>query len=174
MSSKKALLVIDMLNDFISPDGALYVGETAGEVTEEVKKTIEKARKKGIPVIYICDSHREDDAEFKMFKLHCVKDTKGGEIVDVLAPKPGDYIILKRRYSAFFGTDLDAYLRELGVSELILVGVCTNICILYTAADARMLNYDVTVIRDCVSSFDEKAHYFALKEMENTLGAKII
>ncbi len=174
MSSKKALLVIDMLNDFISPDGALYIGETAEKVTEEVKKTIEKARENGIPVIYICDSHREDDAEFKMFELHCVKGTTGGEIVDILAPKPGDYIIPKRRYSAFFGTDLDAYLRELGISELILVGVCTNICVLYTAADARMLNYDVTVVKDCVSSFDEKAHDFALNEMENTLGVQIV
>ena len=112
--------------------------------------------------------------EFKMFELHCVKGTTGGEIVDILAPKPGDYIIPKRRYSAFFGTDLDAYLRELGISELILVGVCTNICVLYTAADARMLNYDVTVVKDCVSSFDEKAHDFALNEMENTLGVQIV
>jgi nicotinamidase-related amidase len=109
-----------------------------------------------------------------MFKPHCIKNTKGGEIIDSLAPRPGDYIIPKRRYSAFFGTDLDATLREMNVSELILVGVCTNICVLYTAADARMLNYKVTVIRDGVASFDEEAHKFALREMENTLGVKII
>ena len=122
MSSKKALLVIDMLNDFISPDGALYIGETAEKVTEEVKKTIEKARENGIPVIYICDSHREDDAEFKMFELHCVKGTTGGEIVDILAPSPG-ITSYQNEDIVRFGTDLDAYLRELGISELILVGV---------------------------------------------------
>lgn len=174
MNGKKALLVIDMLNDFIQPDGALYIGKSAEMVAAEIQRIIKEAREEEMPVIYICDSHRTDDAEFQMFKPHCIKNTKGGEIIDSLAPRPGDYIILKRRYSAFFGTDLDATLREMNVSELILVGVCTNICVLYTAADARMLNYKVTVIKDGVASFDEEAHKFALREMENTLGVKII
>jgi len=91
-----------------------------------------------------------------------------------LAPQEGDLKIYKRRYSAFFGTDLDLTLRELGVTEVELVGVCTQICVLYTAADARMLNYDVTVRRNCVASFDPQAHEFALKEMEKTLGVKVI
>lgn len=173
MSRKKALLVIDMLNDFVKPDGALYIGEAAQRVAKEVEAIIDKARREGMPVIYICDNHRADDAEFNMFKPHCVKGTKGAEIVEELAPQPGDYIIPKRRYSAFFGTDLDATLREMGVSELVLVGVCTNICVLYTAADARMLNYDVTVVRNAVASFSQEAHEFALKEMESTLGVKV-
>lgn len=173
MSRKKALLVIDMLNDFVKPDGALYIGEAAQRVAKEVEAIIDKARQEGMPVIYICDNHRADDAEFNMFKPHCVKGTKGAEIVEELAPQPGDYIIPKRRYSAFFGTDLDATLREMGVSELVLVGVCTNICVLYTAADARMLNYDVTVVRNAVASFSQEAHEFALKEMESTLGVKV-
>lgn len=173
MSRKKALLVIDMLNDFVKPDGALYIGEAAQRVAKEVEAIIDKARREGMPVIYICDNHRADDAEFNMFKPHCVKGTKGAEIVEELAPQPGDYIIPKRRYSAFFGTDLDATLREMGVSELVLVGVCTNICVLYTAADARMLNYDVTVVRNAVASFNREAHEFALKEMETTLGVKV-
>lgn len=173
MSRKKALLVIDMLNDFVKPDGALYIGEAAQRVAKEVEAIIDKARQEGMPVIYICDNHRADDAEFNMFKSHCVKGTKGAEIVEELSPRPADYIILKRRYSAFFGTDLDATLREMGVSELVLVGVCTNICVLYTAADARMLNYDVTVVRNAVASFNREAHEFALKEMETTLGVKV-
>jgi len=174
LNGKKALLIIDMLNDFIQPDGALYIGKSAERVAAEIQRIIKEAREEEMPVIYICDCHRTDDAEFQMFKPHCIKNTKGGEIIDSLAPRPGDYIIPKRRYSAFFGTDLDATLREMNVSELILVGVCTNICVLYTAADARMLNYKVTVIKDGVASFDEEAHKFALREMENTLGVKII
>ena len=173
MSNKKALLVIDMLNDFIKPDGALYIGEEAGRVTKEIEAIVSNARREGMPIIYICDNHRVDDAEFNMFKAHCVRGTKGAEIVDELAPQPGDYIIPKRRYSAFFGTDLDATLREMGVSELVLVGVCTNICVLYTAADARMLNYEVTVVKNGVASFSREAHEFALSEMENTLGVKL-
>lgn len=174
MSSKKALLIIDMLNDFIKPEGALYIGEAAQEVTGEIQSIIEEARREGMPIIYICDSHRPDDAEFNMFKPHCVRGTKGAEIVEELAPRPGDYIIPKRRYSAFFGTDLDATLREMGITELVLVGVCTNICVLYTAADARMLNYGVTVIKNAVASFSQEAHRFALGEMENTLGVKVM
>ncbi len=171
---KKALLVIDMLVDFIEDDGALSIGETGKEVTKAVAGAIKEAREKGIPVIYICDRHREDDAEFKMFPPHCIEDTPGSQVVKKLAPQPGDYIIPKRRYSAFFGTDLDTTLRELGVDELTLVGVCTNICVLYTAADARMLNYEVTIIKDAVASFDKEVHDFALRELKNTLGARII
>jgi len=89
-------------------------------------------------------------------------------------PAPGDKIIPKRRYSGFFQTDLDLTLRELGVDEIVLVGVCTNICCLYTAADARNLNYKVTAVRDAMSSFDEAAHEYALKEMEKTLGVTVI
>ncbi|NLX70651.1 MAG: cysteine hydrolase [Clostridiales bacterium] len=174
MKDRKALLIIDMLNDFIQPDGALYIGESAQKVTGQIQKILEEERREGTPVIYICDSHRADDAEFAMFQPHCVKDTWGGQIVDALAPQAGDYIIYKRRYSAFFGTDLDATLREMNISELILVGVCTNICVLYTAADARMLNYKVTVIRNGVASFSSEAHEFALNEIENTLGAKVV
>ncbi len=91
-----------------------------------------------------------------------------------MAPREGDFQVYKRRYSAFFGTDLDLTLRELGVTELELVGVCTQICVLYTAADARMLNYNITVRKECVASFDEDAHAFALKEMEKTLGVKVL
>ncbi|WP_088554294.1 cysteine hydrolase family protein [Calderihabitans maritimus] len=171
--SKKALLIIDMLNDFVREDGALYVGPDGKRIVPKIQEEIEKARKSGIPVIYICDNHREDDAEFNMFPPHCIKGTEGSEVIKELEPAPGDYIIPKRRYSAFFGTDLDALLRELGVEELILTGVCSNICVLYTAADARMRNYRVTVVKDGVASFKEEVHRFALQEMESTLGVVI-
>jgi nicotinamidase/pyrazinamidase len=172
--SKKALIVIDMLRDFIEPDGKLYIGPTAEKVTQAISEEIKKARSCRWPIIYLCDTHSEDDPEFRMFPPHCVSGTPGVEVVDELRPHPGDKIIPKRRYSGFFQTDLDLTLRELDIDEVVLVGVCTNICNLYTAADARMLNYKVTALRDCMSSFDEAAHEFALKEMEQTLGVKVI
>lgn len=170
---KQALLVIDMLYDFVDPDGILYTGEHVNTVIEKVREEIDKAREVGIPVIYIADHHRPDDAEFVMFPAHCVAGTRGGEVIARLAPAPGDPVIHKRRYSAFFGTDLDLILREKGIEELILTGVCTNICVLYTAADARMRGYQVRVIKDAVASFDREAHEFALREMSKTLGARI-
>ncbi len=169
----KALLVIDMLRDFLDKDGALSIGDST-TIIKNVASRIEKSRKNGDAIIYIMDRHLPQDAEFKMFPPHCLEGEPGSEIVDELTPAKGDLRICKRRYSAFFGTDLDLSLRELGITELELVGVCTQICVLYTAADARMLSYDVTVRKECVDSFDKKAHEFALEEMEKTLGVKII
>jgi nicotinamidase-related amidase len=88
-------------------------------------------------------------------------------------PFKNDFIIYKRRFSGFFQTDLDISLREEEILELELVGVCSNICVLYTAASARMLNYKVTVLKDAVASFDEQAHNFALKQMKDILGVEI-
>ncbi len=170
----KALLVIDMLKDFIYQGGALETGSAGRDVIPFVKEKIHEFRKLGYPVIYICDNHEINDKEFDMFPVHCVKDTEGSKIIDELEVLEGDKIIKKRRYSSFYGTDLDLFLREDNVDEIYLVGVCTNICVLYTAVDARNISYKVNVFKDGVASFDEEAHKFALKEMENTLGCNII
>lgn len=170
---KVALLVIDMLVDFIEPEGSLYIGPAAAGVEKAVAREIARARESGKPVIYICDRHRQDDAEFIMFQPHCIDGSSGAEVVPALKPEPGDLVIPKRRYSAFYGTDLDLSLREKGIDKLILTGVCTNICVLYTAADARMRGYEVEAIREAVASFDPAAHEFALHEMERTLGVSV-
>ncbi|HHU76171.1 MAG TPA: cysteine hydrolase [Firmicutes bacterium] len=169
----KALLVIDMLNDFIEKDGALFIGRPE-EVVNNVSFRLREWRSEGNPIIYIADQHLPGDAEFIMFPPHCLAGEWGGEVIEALTPREKDFLIYKRRYSAFFGTDLDLTLRELGVKELELTGVCTQICVLYTAADARMRHYDVTVRKNCVASFDNQAHEFALKEMKETLGVNVI
>lgn len=170
----KALLIIDMLEDFINKEGALTTGPAGEEIVGFIQGKVEEFRGKDYPIIYICDNHEIDDKEFQMFPTHCVAGTSGSEIIKDLAPQEGDKIIKKRRYSSFFGTDLDLYLRENNIDEVYLVGVCTNICVLYTAADARNLAYKVNVYEDGVTSFDSEAHKFALKEMGTTLGCHII
>ena len=169
----KAILVIDMLVDFLDRDGALCIGDSK-HIIKNVSSRVREWRTNRNPIIYIVDRHPTQDAEFKMFPPHCLAGEPGGEVVEELTPQEGDYVIYKRRYSAFFGTDLDLTLRELGITELELAGVCTQICILYTAADARMLSYNVTVREECVDSFDKQAHEFALREMEKTLGVTVI
>lgn len=169
----KALLVIDMLEDFIAEKGALTTGSQGANIVNFIREKIKEYRDNGNPIIYICDHHEIDDQEFDMFPRHCVSGTKGSEIIPQLKPEKGDKIIKKRRYSSFFGTDLDLYLRERKIDEISLGGVCTNICVLYTAADARNLAYNVTVYKDGVASFDEAAHRFALKEMGTALGCTI-
>jgi len=171
--NRKVLLVIDMLNDFIKEDGKLYIGDSGGKIILPIQKEIENFRKEKNLIFYICDYHRPDDKEFNLFPPHCISGTKGAEIIKELVPFKNDFIIYKRRFSGFFQTDLDISLREEEILELELVGVCTNICVLYTAASARMLNYKVTVLKDAVASFDEQAHNFALKQMKDILGVEI-
>ncbi|MBM4434024.1 MAG: cysteine hydrolase [Chloroflexi bacterium] len=171
---RRALVVVDMIHDFAHESGALYCGPSMPRIIPVVRSEIERARASGEPVVYLTDAHLPDDAEFQMFPPHAIVGTKGAEIVPEVAPAEGDVIIPKRRYSGFFGTDLDITLRERAVDTLRLVGDCTNICVLYTAADARNLGYAVEVVRDGVTSFDEGAHRGALRELERTLGAKLV
>lgn len=170
----RALLVVDMLNDFVDPAGSLYVGPTAPTIIERVNQEITAFRQAGDLVIYICDQHRPDDQEFTVFSPHCIQGTVGAQVYPELKPLPEEIIIPKRRYSAFYGTDLDLTLRERGVEELVLVGVCTNICVLYTAADARMREYKVSVLKKAVTSFDQEAHILALSQMATVLGVELV
>jgi nicotinamidase-related amidase len=169
----RALLVIDMLRDFIEPDGKLSCGPAGEAIVPFVKALLDEFRSKGEPVLFIADSHLLVDKEFDMFPPHCLQGSPGGEMIPELAPREGERIIYKRRYSAFFGTDLDLTLRELGATELVLAGVCTNICVLYTAADARMRGYHVIVFPEAVASFDGKAHAFALEQMKDVLHVEV-
>ena len=162
-----------MLNDFIREDGKLYIGDGGGKIILPIQKELERFRKEKNLVFYICDHHQSNDKEFNLFPPHCLSGTEGANIIEELKPLKNDFIIHKRRYSGFFQTDLDVSLREEGVIELELVGVCTNICVLYTAVSARMLNYKVTVLKDAVASFDQGAHDFALKQMKDVLGVEV-
>jgi nicotinamidase/pyrazinamidase len=170
----RALVVIDMIEDFAHEGGALYCGPTMGEIIPVIQRELSRARAAGEPVIYLTDNHVPDDAEFKVFPPHAIVGTKGAEIIPELAPEEADDVIPKRRYSGFFGTDLDITLREKGIDTLRLVGDCTNICVLYTTADARNLGYGVEVVRNGVTSFDDEAHVDALRELEKTLGARLV
>ncbi len=170
----RALVVVDMIHDFVREGGALYCGPSMALVVPVIQRELERARAARELVVYLTDAHMPDDAEFGMFPPHALVGTPGAEIVPELAPGADDVIVPKRRYSGFFGTDLDITLREKKVDTIRLAGDCTNICVLYTAADARNLGYAVEVVEDGVTSFDEEAHRNALRELEKTLGAKLV
>lgn len=172
--AERALLVVDMLRDFVEPDGALYIGDCGQEIIGQVADHLQAARQRGDLVVFICDRHRPDDAEFDMFPPHCIAGSPGAEIIEPLAPQEDDILIPKRRYSGFYATELDLTLREYGIQDVDIVGVCTNICVLYTAADARNRSYRVRVFADAVASMDEQAHRWALNQMETVLGCEVI
>src|SRR5216683_5742722 len=109
---KRALVVVDMIEDFVHEGGALYCGPSMARIVPVIQKEIAHARDASEPVVYLTDNHLPDDAEFQMFPPHAIAGTKGAEIVSEVAPVAGDVVIPKRRYSGFFGTVLDITLRE--------------------------------------------------------------
>ena len=167
-----AVLVVDMLRGFLEEGYPLYCGDEARSIIPAVQRLLDRELARGSSVFFICDNHDPDDLEFKMFPPHCIAGTPEAEVIPELAEYPGE-VIPKKRYSGFFGTNLEKKLSKLGPEKLIVCGVCTNICVLHTVADARNRDYEVEVPVDCVASFDEAAHRFALEHMEKTLGAKL-
>ena len=169
----EAVLVIDMLNDFVKPGGTLRV-ERAERIIPKLKALLDWARGKGLPVIYACDAHRKGvDAELALWGDHAIEGTWGAQVIDELKPQEGDFVVRKRRYSAFFGTDLDLLLRELGVDTLILTGLVTNVCVQHTAADAFFRGYKVVVVSDCCEALTEEEHKSALEYMRRVYGADV-
>ena len=171
---KQALLVIDMLNDFVLPGAPLEVPETRN-VLSVIKQEISRARAEGNPVIYVCDTHAPEDREFAKFgwPAHAVKGTKGAAVVEDLAPAGEDTIIEKTTYSGFYGTKLDETLRKLGIDALRLTGCVTHICVLFTASDATLRDYRVTVVEDGVAGIAKEDHDAALRIMKNVLGVTV-
>jgi len=167
-----AVLVVDMVRGFLEEGYPLYCGDRARRVIPNVQGLLEQELARSSRVFFLCDHHSPDDLEFKMFPPHCLEDTAEAEVIPELARYQGE-VIPKRRFSAFFDTSLEEKLSQLKPEKLIICGVCTDICVLHTVADARNRNYQVEVPVDCVASFDEKAHHFALEHMEKTLGAKL-
>ena len=168
-----AVLVTDMLRGFCEEGYPLYVGKPARRIIPNIQRLLERENARGSKVFYICDQHAPDDREFELFPPHCIIGTPETEIIPELSEYTGE-IIPKTCYSGFYGTILDDKLSDLRPGKLVVCGVCTDICILFTVADARNRDYTVEVPVDCVASFNEKAHEFALGHMQKILGARLV
>jgi len=171
---KIALIVADMLNDFIDPKGSLYVGASGREIIPFVARKIEETRRQGGVVIFVCDAHAPDDREFKYFGAHAVRGSWGGQVIPELPLKPGDLRVEKTRYSAFSSTNLDEVLKKEQVDRVEVVGVCTSICIMETVKELFDRDIPALVYRQGVADFDPEAHAFALKHLERIFGAKVV
>ena len=167
------VLVVDMLRGFLEEGHNLYCGDDARKIIPNVQAILERELAGGSKVFYICDTHQPDDLEFQTFPVHCVEGTVESEIILELRSYAGERID-KQRYSGFYNTDLDNKLRELGPEKIIVCGVCTDICVLHTTADARNRDYTVEVPSDAVATFDPNAHVWALQHMERILGTKLV
>jgi nicotinamidase/pyrazinamidase len=174
-SGKKALVVVDMLNDFVRPGAPLEVPETR-TILPALRRRIAKARREGDLVVYVCDSHRKNDPEFARmgWPPHAVEGTPGAGVAASLTPMPGDVVVEKRTYSGFYGTPLHFVLRRHGIRSLTLAGCVTNICILFIAAEATIRRYDATVDERYVAGLSRKDHIFALDQMEKVFGVRVV
>ena len=170
---KKALIIVDMLNDFVDEKGALYCGDTARSIIPFIQKRRTSYRNRKDIVIYLQDSHDEDDKEFEKFPKHSILGTWGSEIIPELLPQADETVIPKKRYSGFYGTDLENVLKSANVDEVEVVGVCTSICVMDTVGGLANRDYKTTVPVKGVADFDQKMHQFSLKRMEKIYGADV-
>jgi len=168
---KITIVVIDMINDFVT---GIFKNVRAEKIIPVVRQLLNFARENRVPVVYINDAHLPNvDVEFDVWPQHALAGTWGAQMVDELEPKEGDFVLEKRRYSAFQGTGLDQLLRELKVDTLILTGLVTDICIQHTAADAFYRGYKIIVPEDCVEAINEQTQKDALDYLKKVYGCEI-
>ena len=174
IEGRAALIVIDIQQStFVEKDvrSIAHMADYAERMARS-RAVIDMARKTGIPVVFIQEIHRADLVDFGREldgdeDIHCLDDNPETDIArEVLDFRPGDYLIQKRRYSAFYGTDLEILLRGLKVDTLILTGGLTDVCVHYTFVDAHQGDYFCRVIDECVAGSSIEAHNAARRAME--------
>jgi nicotinamidase-related amidase len=181
---KKALINIDYTVDFVADHGALTCGKPGQDIEAGITELTNQFITNGDYVVFAIDIHHKEDQyhpETKLYPPHNISGTQGRELYGALntlyqnhKQNENVYYIDKTRYSAFAGTDLELKLRERGISELHLVGVCTDICILHTAVDAYNKGFTIVVHQNAVASFNQTGHEWALQHFIHSLGAKVV
>jgi nicotinamidase-related amidase len=172
---KPVLVVIDIQKGAgpLGPDGKSPIPIMPGmeEMIVNARVLIAAARRADVPVVFIQEAHRPDLIDFGREldgeeTVHCLENEPLTEISDEIGFRPEDYFIRKRRYSAFFGTDLAILLKGLKAETLILIGGLTDVCVHYTYADAHQSDFYTRVVEDCVIGSSEAAHAASLRAME--------
>jgi nicotinamidase-related amidase len=166
-----ALLLIDTINDFEFPRGK-QLFERAIKIAPKIAALKKKATALGIPAIYINDNFGRWQSKFDEILRHCLEEgVRGKPFVEQLVPEQRDYFVLKPKHSGFYQTPLEILLKHLGSNRIILTGVSTNSCILFTASDAYMRDMKIAVPSDCVAACNSREHDCAMQQMQEMLKA---
>jgi nicotinamidase-related amidase len=172
-NSRAVLLLIDVINDMEFP-GAAALARQALPMARRLANLKKRARRTGIPAIYVNDNFGRWQSDFHRVVEHCLEDgVRGEKVVRLLQPDDDDYFVLKPKHSGFYATTLDTLLSYLGARTLIITGIAGNICILFTANDAYMRDYHLVVPSDCVVSNTPAENRHALEQMKKVLKADI-
>ncbi len=173
-SSKTALIIVDMQNDFVKEGGNLLV-PSAKETVSRIKKLISFARRKKIIVCYTQDTHFKDDKEWKIWPKHCEKDSWGWEIIKELKPNKNELVFQKNRYDGFYGTTLNHYLSNVWkIENIILTGTVSNICVAQTAASAGLRWYNIVIPADSISALTEFDQALTLRQVSFLFNGVIV
>jgi nicotinamidase-related amidase len=168
-----ALLLIDVINPLAFPE-ARQLSRFVPAMARKISRLRQRAQKAGVPVIYVNDNFGRWRSDFRHQIEYCLKkESRGAEMVKLLRPAENDYFVLKPKHSGFFATTLETLLRYLGVRRLILTGIAGNFCVLFTANDAYMRDYEIVVPPDCVISNTLKENRQALQLMRQFLKADL-
>ncbi len=168
-----ALLLIDVINDFEFPRGD-ELFQQAIKIAPNIARLKKRARAAGVPAIYVNDNFRRWQSKFDDIVQHCLRDAvRGRPFVQQLIPAEDDYFVLKPKHSGFYQTPLEILLKHLGTNRLILTGVSTNSCVLFTANDAYMRDLELVVPSDCVAACNCNEHNFAMNQMGSMLKADL-
>jgi nicotinamidase-related amidase len=166
-----ALLLIDVVNDLEFEGGEALLAQ-ALPAAERIAALKRRARAAGVPVIYVNDNFGKWQSDLGKLLRHCLESGVRGEpLARLLAPGPDDYFVLKPKHSGFFSTTLDTLLAYLKVRTLVLTGLTTNVCVLFTANDAYMRDFNLVVPCDCVAAIDPADSAHALAQMARVLHA---
>jgi nicotinamidase-related amidase len=169
--SEIALVLIDVINDLDFPEADELL-RYARPMARKILRLKQRAKKAGVPVIYVNDNFGRWRSDFRRQVVHCLRDdSRGHEIVSLLQPEEDDYFVLKPKHSGFFSTTLETLLRYLGSRKLILTGIAGNFCVLFTANDAYMRDYELVIPSDCTVSNTAKENRQALALMRKFLKA---
>ena len=170
--SEIALLLIDVINDLDFPEANQLLRYTR-PMARKILRLKQRAKKAGIPVVYVNDNFGRWRSDFRRQVLHCLREnSRGRDIVSLLRPDEDDYFVLKPKHSGFFSTTLDTLLRYLGAKKLILTGIAGNFCVLFTANDAYMRDYELIIPSDCTVSNTATENRQALALMRKFLKAE--
>ena len=172
--ARAALLVLDMISEFEFPDGR-KVRDAARRVAPHIAALKKRAMAAGLACIYVNDNPGRWRSDSHELIQRCLRPrAPGADIVRLLRPQESDYFILKPRHSAFYATPLEVLLMHLGTRRLILTGVSSHQCVLFTANDAHLRNLEVIVPSDCVAGPKLRDTRFALRYFDSVLGAKVV
>lgn len=156
---RPAVIVVDMLKDTLEGDHRYAIKPFALEIVPAVNRLTEAARNRSLPVIFAMDSFLRGDFLFQgRMKEHSIRGTKGAEVTDLLTQRASDIYLPKRRFSAFFKTDLDQTLRLHAVDTVVIAGIATHVCVLTTALDALSNDFRALIVEDCCASFNREIH----------------